>query len=168
MNPNFDLIGQYKGQIMKCLCDNDEIFNIVSTNRDIETRDQICGYIDTKGEWHDGAILPYLYIPYNVLKPYVFLCFDVTFKQTSNTIQDTQIYITMCCHKSLMQYNSPKYHGSRMDTLLTVVNEQLTNAEDYSIGHLIPAEPKFYSPKNDYYGYAILYSGSDFKDIKHA
>lgn len=163
MNSNFNDRGYYKDKILKAFCEDDNVYNIVSVNRNFETKDQICGYFNESGKWCDGAILPYLYIPYTANKAFVFLCFDVSLSQLSNTMQAPRIYINIYAHKSLMKYELCGYNGNRMDILLTLITDILTKQNEYGIGELIPDEPKPYSPIENYFGYSITYSGADFK-----
>lgn len=144
---------------------NQKILDIVKVNQDIETDDQLEGYFDGNGQWNDGVILPYLYVPPATIdKASTFICFDVTTRQEnhSSTMQNLYVYMNIFCNKSLMRYNLDGYHGTRMDILLTLLTQMMTVPNKFGISSFIPKEPKPIHPANSYDGYQAIYVIPDF------
>lgn len=165
MTPNFNIRAYYKEQIMNEILHNQKILDIVKVNQDIETDDQLEGYFDGNGQWNDGVILPYLYVPPTTIdKASAFICFDVTTRQEKNssTMQNLYVYMNIFCNKSLMKYNLDGYSGTRMDILLTLLTQMMTIPNKFGIGNFIPKEPKPIHPADSYDGYQVIYVVPDF------
>ena len=165
MTPNFNIRAYYKEQIMNEILHNQKILDIVKVNQDIETDDQLEGYFDGNGQWNDGVILPYLYVPPTTIdKASAFICFDVTTRQEKNssTMQNLYVYMNIFCNKSLMKYNLDGYYGTRIDILLTLITEMMTVPNKFGISGFIPKEPKPIHPADSYDGYQAIYVVPDF------
>jgi len=147
---------------------NQDIVNLLIPNPDTtkDIIDQLVGYTDKNNMWHNGVILPFLYVPEIVDKATTFICLDTTIRDRTSAIQDLYAYINIFTDKSLMKYEKDGYYGTRMDILMTLINNIMIVPNKFGIGAFIPKEPRPYYPIQNYYGYTLTYVVSDFKRCK--
>ncbi|CAB1252224.1 conserved protein of unknown function [Ruminococcaceae bacterium BL-6] len=147
---------------------NQDIVKLVLSDPDPteDIVDQLVGYTDKNGGRHDGVILPFLYVPNRIDNASTFICMDTTIRDSTATVQNLYVYINIFTEKSLMKYEKDGYYGTRMDILMTLINNIMIVPNKFGIGAFIPKEPRPYYPIQNYYGYTLTYVVPDFKWYK--
>lgn len=142
---------EYKNQLMKELCCNENIVRLVTGN--------------------DSAIVPNHTLPYTQLFPYefvpdtedkarTFICFDVDVAEVINkTFYVPVLYVWVFAHKSNLHMESG---GVLIDQLAVEVNKMLNGSRYYGMGEMNLDSVDRFSPVTDYLGRVLTFVARDF------
>lgn len=144
----------YKNELMKTLCCNDEIVHLVTDSSKATTPNIDLAY---------NQIFPYEFIPETVDDGTTFICFDVDIADVINkTFYVPVVYVWVFTHKSKMRL---KEGGIRMDQLSVEINKELNGSRYFGLGELELHSVGRFSPIADYQGRVLTYIARDFNRV---
>lgn len=148
---NLDEFFEYKNQLMKDLCCNEEIVKLITDNENPVVPNSSLAY---------SQIFPYEFVPETVDNGHTILCFDVDVLRVDNkTIYTPVVYIWIFTHKSKMRLPSG---GIRTDMIAAKVDQMLNGSRFYTMGTLDLESVERFVPITDYQGRVLSYIGKDF------
>ncbi len=141
----------YKNQLMKDICCNERIVNLVTDKPDSRVPNHTLAY---------SQIFPYEYIPETVDNGQTFICFDVDILDVeSKTFYVPVLYVWIFSHKSKMRLSEG---GIRVDRIASELDKVLNGNRDYGLGKLNLQSVTRFSPIVDYQGRVLTYIAKDF------
>lgn len=109
-------------------------------------------------------IFPYRFTQFPLQAPDCCISVDViASKSATASIRTSQLYIWICCHKSLFSGDA---YETRADRLASETDRLLNGSTDFGIGRLQWEGMQLYEPTPEYCGYVLQYSASDFNRRK--
>lgn len=148
---NLEELFDYKNNLMRDLCTNEEVVKCVTCNEHAAVPNHGLPYTQ---------IFPYEYIPETVGEGKTFICFDVDIVSVPNkTYYYPVIYIWVFTHKSQMRAPGG---GVLLDKLSSVINEHMNGNRTYGLGELKLDSVRRFKPITDYLGRVLTYTTKDF------
>lgn len=147
-----DDLYDYKNQLMRDLCENEEIVRLVTKSSDAQVPNYDLPY---------SQIFPFEYVPETVDEAKSFICFDVDITYVPNkTVYLPSIYIWVFTHVSNLRM--PDGSGIRIDRLASAVDHILNGSRIYGMGELALSTATRFSPIKDYLGKVLAYSTKEW------
>ena len=141
----------YKNLLMKTLCSDQEIVQLVTGNEDARVPNHELPYTQ---------LFSYEFIPETVSEAKTFICFDVDIVSVPNkTYYMPVLYIWMFTHKSNIRMEKG---GLLLDRLCVAVNRLLNGSRFFGLGHLKLDSVERFVPIADYLGRAMTFYAIDF------
>ena len=141
----------YKNELMKTLCCNEEIVRLVTDSRKAPVPNYDLAY---------KQIYPYEFVPETVDDGKTFICFDVDIADVEDkTFYLPVVYVWVFTHKSKMRLSEG---GIRTDQLAVEINKELNGSRYFGLGELDLYSVGRFSPITDYQGRVLTYSAKDF------
>lgn len=148
---HLDEFFDYKNQLMKDLCSNEEVVKLITDRQDASVPDTSLAY---------SQIYPYEFVPETIDNGQTILCFDVDILRVDNkTYYTPVVYIWVFTHKSKLRLPSG---GVRTDMLASKIDAMLNGSRFYSLGTLDLDSVERFVPITDYQGRVLIYVGRDF------
>jgi len=148
-------IGAYKSKLITIVTASPDICELILG----EGYSDEC--LDDIGYSH---IYPYLYVDDTQDKECSYLCIEVDIPRIPTAvIKEMKVIVWAYCHKKIMKFTKKGYQGTRMDVLSDMVEQVLTNSEQFGIGHLHLDSVTYIYPNNKYYGRQMIFTVPDFK-----
>lgn len=105
-------------------------------------------------------IFPYRFTELPLQEPDCCISVDiVTAKSSTASMCVNQLFVWICCHKSLFSGDG---YETRADRLAQEADRLLNGSADFGIGRLLWEGMQLYEPTPEYYGYVLQYAASDF------
>ena len=147
-----DDLYDYKNQLMRDFCENEEIVRLVTKSSDAPVPNYDLPY---------RQIFPYEYIPETVDDAKSFICFDVDVTYVSNkTIYIPAIYVWVFTHTSNLRM--PDGSGIRIDRLASAVDHVLNGSRIYGMGELELNTVTRFAPIQSYLGRVLAYTAKEW------
>lgn len=147
-----DDLYDYKNQLMRDFCENEEIVRLVTKSSDAPVPNYDLPY---------RQIFPYEYIPETVDDAKSFICFDVDVTYVSNkTIYIPVIYVWVFTHTSNLRM--PDGSGIRIDRLASAVDHVLNGSRIYGMGELELNTVSRFAPIQSYLGRVLAYTAKEW------
>lgn len=147
-----DDLYDYKNQLMRDLCENEEIVRLVTKSSDAPVPNYDLPY---------RQIFPYEYIPETVDDAKSFICFDVDVTYVPNkTIYIPAIYVWVFTHTSNLRM--PDGSGIRIDRLASAVDHVLNGSRIYGMGELELNTVTRFAPIQNYIGRVLAYTAREW------
>lgn len=141
----------YKNQLMKDICCDEEIVRLVTNKEDRDVPNHTLAY---------SQVFPYEYVPDTVDDAQTIICFDVDIADVENkTFYLPVLYIWIFTHTSLLKL---KEGGVRIDKIASAIDKNLNGSRYYGLGELELKNVTRFSPIQDYYGRVLTYQARDF------
>ena len=151
---NLDELFDYKNELMKTFCKNENIVRLVTDSEDAPVPDFDLPY---------NQIFPFEFVPETVSEGTTFICFDVDIEDViSKTFYMPIIYIWMFTHKSKLRL---EHGGIRLDQLAVEINKELNGSRYFGLGELELRRVDRFVPVLDYRGRVLTYTARDFNRI---
>lgn len=151
-------IGLYKENLISMLLSNSTICKVLLG--DDYTDNDISNLVYTQ-------VFPYLYIDETQTEVLSYICVEVDIpKVPTGTMKDMKLIVWAYSHKNCMQCPIPKYHGTRPDILVDLIDRILSTSEcrrKFGIGKPTLTSVNYFFPQNKYYGRQLIYTIPDFK-----
>lgn len=142
-------LSKYKIEIMKRLCLNSKIQNLVLL---YESQNQ-------GKEMMYRYIFPYAFVPDTVTSANTFICFDLEAQRVENrTFKDMNILFWIFTHQSLMRTND----GIRTDLLANEIDKIMNGNKNLGLGTVELKKVLRVNPAKDYHGRTLIYRSVDF------
>ena len=143
-----DDLYDYKNQLMRDLCENEEIVRLITKSSDAPVPNYDLPY---------RQIFPYEYIPETVDEAKSFICFDVDVTRVPNkTTHTPAIYIWEFTHTSNLRM--PDGGGIRIDRVASAIDHMLNGNRLYGMGELELNSVTRFSPISNYLGRVLAYT----------
>lgn len=144
----------YKNELMKTLCCNQEIVRLITDSSKAPVPNYDLSYT---------SIFPFEYVPDTVDDGRTFVCFDVDIAEVMNkTFYLPVLYIWVFTHKSKIRLNEG---GVRIDKLSAEINKELNGSRYFGLGELELYSVGRFSPITDYLGRVMTYTARDFNRV---
>lgn len=148
---NLNEFFEYKNQLMKDLCCNEEVVKLITDKEDSRVPNHTLAY---------SSIYPYEYVPETVDNGQTFICFDVDVAEVINkTFYVPVLYVWVFTHKSKFRLSEG---GVRIDKLASAIDEVLNGSRYYGLGELDLRSVTRFAPITDYQGRVLTYVAKDF------
>ena len=151
-------IGLYKDNLISMLLSDSSICKVLLGND--YTDNDISDLVYTQ-------VFPYLYIDETQTEVLSYICIEVNIPRIpTGTMKDLKLIVWAYSHKNCMQCPIPKYHGTRPDILVDLIDRILSKPEccrKFGIGMPTLTSVEYFFPQNKYYGRQLVYTIPDFK-----
>lgn len=141
----------YKNQLMKDICCDEEIAKLITNNKGKDVPNHKLAYTQ---------VFPYEFVPDTINDAQTIICFDVDIADVENkTFYLPVLYIWVFTHASLLRLPEG---GVRIDQLSSEIDKVLNGSRFYGLGELELKSVGRFSPIQDYYGRVLTYKARDF------
>ena len=148
---DLDEFFDYKNLLMKDLCCNERIVQLVTGNKDAAVPNHKLPYTQIFG---------YEFVPETVDDAKTFICFDMDIQSVpNNTYYIPVIYVWVFAHKSRLRLPEG---GLLLDELSSEITKMLNGSRFFGLGHLKLYSTQRFEPITDYLGRALTFSAVDF------
>lgn len=149
-------LGEYRSKIMKALCSDQEIVNLITDYPYSTVPDRSLMY--TK-------IFPYAYDPDLTTTTDTYICFRVYVPEVMNK---TFKRMSICFYVFTHQSNVRTDHGLRCDLIAERIEELFNGSMDLGVGRLKLSGVTDINPAPKFHGLAIEYTVSEFNRPSNA
>ena len=144
-------IFDYKNELAKTLCCNEEIVRLVTGSKEAPVPNYSLMY---------SQLFPYQFIPETVDDAQTFICFDVDIVSVDNkTLYTPALYVFAFTHKDLLRLDEG---GVRTDKLACEIDKELNGSRFFGLGELDLFSVERFVPIADYQGRILTYYAKDF------
>ena len=144
---------EYKNELMKMLCSNKAILELLTDKTVDKVPDHTMAYKN---------IFPFEFIPDTVDKGETFICYDVDIIDVENkTFLYPVIYVWVFTHKSKLRLPQG---GARLDALAVEINKELNGSRYFGLGELYLKRVDRFAPISDYQGRCLTFYAKDFNN----
>ena len=148
-----DELFEYKNELMKTLCSNKAIMQLMTDDENIAVPNHKIAY---------NQIFPFEYVPDTLDKGLTFICYDVDIIDVENkTFLYPIIYIWIFTHKSKLRLPQG---GIRLDSLTIEINKELNRSRLFGLGELNLKRVDRFVPMDDFQGRCLVYYAKDFNN----
>lgn len=141
---------EYRTKIMKCLCSDQEIVDLIRDKPDSPCPDRNLMY---------SHIYPYAYTPETTKETKTFICFRIYIPEVMNkTFKQMRLVFYVYSHQSHIRTSN----GLRPDLIAERIENLFNGTMDLGVGRMKLTGTDDISPAPDFHGIALEYSVSEF------
>ena len=141
----------YKNQLMKAICTNEKIQELLRVSGDEGMSGKDFVY---------ERVFPYVYVPETTEKGYAYICFDLIVPRVwSSVAKQVEIDVYIMSHQDIMRL--PEGAGIRIDLIAHEIDKILNGSTAYGMGGVELTYFGHFVPINGYYGHQLRYKVSD-------